>query len=75
MCDGMSPLGLPFEKYELETFLKGLESVNSRLSDQLNVYEVAAVTGCRELLQELIHRMLHEEGHVHDHGHNHVHHH
>ena len=31
----MTPIGLPFEKEELETFLSGLESVNERLADQL----------------------------------------
>ncbi len=64
MCEGMSPLGLPFEKEELETFLKGLESVNNRLAGQLEANELAAITGSRELLQELIHRLHHER---HDH--------
>ena len=59
MCEGMNPLGLPFEKEELETFLSGLESINTRLSDQLNTDETAAIKGSRELLQELIHRLHH----------------
>jgi hypothetical protein len=61
MCDGMSPLGLPFEKAELEAFLKGQESIQTRLGDQLQVDESAAVMGTRELLQELIHRLHHEQ--------------
>jgi len=60
MCEGMSPLGLPFEKEELEAFLKGLESIQTRLAPQLQGNEAAAVTGTRELLQELIHRLHHE---------------
>ncbi len=61
MCDGMSPLGLPFEKSELEAFLKGLESLQTRLADNLQADESAALLGTRELLQELIHRLHHEQ--------------
>jgi hypothetical protein len=60
MCDGTTPLGLPFEKEELEAFLSGLESVQKRLVDQLQAEEAAAVHGSRELLMELIHRLHHE---------------
>ncbi len=59
MCDGTSPLGLPFEKEELEAFLAGLESVNNRFGDSLNADEISSLNGSRELLQELIHRLHH----------------
>ena len=36
MCDGMSALDLPFEKEEIEAFLRGLESINNRLATTLN---------------------------------------
>ncbi len=75
MCNGMTELDIPFEKQELMKFLCGLESIDSRLKENLTSDEQAAVTGSRELLQELIAGMLsgnhhHHHGHSHDHSHN-----
>jgi len=75
MCNGMTELDIPFEKQELMKFLSGLESIDSRLKENLTSDEQAAVTGSRELLQELIAGMLsgnhhHHHGHSHDHSHN-----
>ena len=79
MCNGMTELDIPFEKHELMTFLCGLESIDSRLKESLSAEELAAVTGCRELLQELIAGMLsgthRHHHHDHDHDHSHDHHH
>ena len=71
MCDGMSALDLPFEKKEIEAFLLGLESINTRLASTLNTDELAAIAGSRELMQEIVHSMQHS--HHHDHGHHHHH--
>ena len=78
MCNGMTELDIPFEKHELMSFLCGLESIDARLQETLTAEELAAVTGCRELLQELISGMLsgnrhHNHDHVRDHGHTHTH--
>jgi ABC-type nickel/cobalt efflux system permease component RcnA len=78
----MTELDIPFEKHELMQFLCGMESIDSRLKETLAAEELAAVTGCRELLQELIAGMLsghhhhdhsHSHSHDHDHGHPHSH--
>ena len=71
MCDGMSALDLPFEKEEIEAFLRGLESINNRLASTLNKDELAAITGSRELMQEIVHSMQHSHHHHHDHSHHH----
>ena len=71
MCDGMNALDLPFEKNEIETFLRGLESINNRLCATLNKDELAAIAGSRELMQEIVHSMQHSHHHDHSHHHHH----